>query len=81
MVEKEREYKDTIDKQHTQIEEMERRIKILEGDLEAVEDGNEENKKLVVQMQDTYVHTQPSITNFLALQESNRAGIHSNHSN
>lgn len=46
MAEKGREYRDTIDKQHTQIEEMERRIKVLEGDLEAAEDENEENKKL-----------------------------------
>lgn len=47
MAEKEKAYKDTIEKQETQIEEMERRIKILEGDLEAAEDENEENKKLV----------------------------------
>ena len=47
MVEKERGYKDTIDKQQTQIEDMERRIKVLEADLEAAEDENEDNKKLV----------------------------------
>lgn len=42
---KAREDKDKLDTQQNQIEEMERRIKILEGDLEAAEDSNEENKK------------------------------------
>lgn len=42
---KAREDKDKLDTQQNQIEEMERRIKVLEGDLEAAEDANEENKK------------------------------------
>ena len=45
LVKKSREDKDKIETQQNQIEEMERRIKILEGDLEAAEDSCEENKK------------------------------------
>lgn len=43
-----KEYNDTIETQQKQIEEMERRIKILEGDLEAAEDVSDENKKYAV---------------------------------
>lgn len=44
-----KEFKETIEKQEGQIEEMERRIKVLEADLEAAEDDSEENKKYVCQ--------------------------------
>lgn len=74
MAGKDRENRDTIDKQQTQIEEMERRIKVLEGDLEAAEDENEENKKLEQDAQ--------CVLNIIfSLQESYRAGILFDYSN
>lgn len=40
-----KEGQEKCDAQQNQIEELERKIKVLEGDLEAAEDANEENKK------------------------------------
>ena len=47
LTQKVKEYKETIEKQQNQIEDMERKTKMLEADLEAAEDENEDSKKYV----------------------------------
>lgn len=75
-MEKVREFKDTTEKQQNQIEEMERRIRVLEGDLEAAEEEAESNKayaNYVVRMLAVI------ITFLYSSQENQRAGEYVNH--
>lgn len=74
-----KEFKDSTELQKNQIEELERKVKILEGDLEAAEDEAETNKAYVTCCPKGVGEPFKAVN--LSTQEDNRVGEYTDHTN